>query len=57
MTATYKQKLSPWEVLQLDSRGKWLLVSAFRSRNDADAYAKILRLSSNNLVEVAFNYD
>ncbi len=55
MTTAHKQKLSPWEVVQLNSRGKWVLVSSFRNRVDADQYAQLLRQTSVNPVEVVFN--
>ncbi|TAF07761.1 MAG: hypothetical protein EAZ77_08610 [Nostocales cyanobacterium] len=62
MATTYKQQLSPWEVrrLSISRRGtlnhsRWEFVTAFRSRTDAEQYAKILRLSSINQIEVVFN--
>lgn len=57
MTTSYKQKLSPWQVYQLNYYGKWILLNSYRSRTDADNYAKLLRQASINPVKVVFDHE
>ncbi|WP_353930951.1 hypothetical protein WJM97_22275 [Okeanomitos corallinicola TIOX110] len=57
MTTTYKRSLYLWDVYQLNSAGKWILLGSFKKRNDADQYAKIIKANSLNPVRVVFAND
>jgi len=53
----YRRILSPWKVCRLDIQGKWIIVSSFRRRSDAESYQRILAASATQPIEVVFESD
>ncbi len=51
---TYQQQLFDWIVVKQVSPCKWVVLSQFRRRNDAEGYQKIMKSLSHNPVEVVF---
>lgn len=51
---TYRQQLFDWIVLRQVSPCKWVILSQFRRRNDADSYHQMMKKLSSQPVEVVF---
>jgi len=51
---TYKQKLLPWSVYRWDGL-QWILMNSYRTKSQAEEYARIYRNSTGYKTEITFN--
>ncbi|MFN6515688.1 MAG: hypothetical protein RMY29_014500 [Nostoc sp. CreGUA01] len=49
---TYKQQLFDWIVVKEVSLCKWIIISEFRRRSDAESYCQVVKRSSTNQIIV-----
>jgi len=52
--STYKQKLLPWSVYRWNEI-QWVLINSYRTRRQAEEYARIYRNSTGYETQITFN--